>query len=61
MPPLPLECGAWTAQAVLPGGDFSEFIGAPVQPDADFARLATELARRHPELSAALMQRWARA
>ena len=59
--PLRLERGAWTAQAVLPGGDFSEFIGAPVQPDVDFVRFAAELAQRHPELSAALVQRWARA
>ena len=59
--PLHLERGAWTAQAVLPGGDYSDFIGAPVQPDTDFARFATELARRHPELGAALVQRWARA
>ena len=59
--PLHLERGAWTASAVLPGGDFSEFIGAPTQPDADFARFAAELARRHPELSAALVHRWARA
>ena len=59
--PLHIERGAWTAQAVLPGGDFSEFIGAPVQPDVDFVRFAAELAQRHPELSAALVQRWARA
>jgi glycerol-3-phosphate dehydrogenase len=52
---------AWTASAVLPGGDFSELIGAPTQPDADFARFVAELARRHPDLSAALVQRWARA
>ena len=59
--PLHLERGAWTASAVLPGGDFSEFIGTPLQPDADFARFAAELARRHPELPATLVQRWARA
>jgi glycerol-3-phosphate dehydrogenase len=59
--PLQIKRGAWTAQAVLPGGDFSEFIGASVQPDTDFARFAVELARRHPELPAELVQRWARA
>ena len=58
--PLQIKQGAWTASAVLPGGDFSEFIGSPVQPDVDFARFATELARRHPDLPPALAQRWAR-
>ena len=51
---------AWTAPALLPGGDLSAWIGAPQRPDADFARFIAELARRHPALPAALLARWAR-
>ena len=51
---------AWTAGALLPGGDLSAWIGAPQRPDRDFARFSAELGRRHPELPAALRARWAR-
>lgn len=58
----PLQCSAdaWTADAPLPGGDLSAFIGAAVRPDSDFARFARVLAQRHPEVPAAVLQRWAR-
>jgi glycerol-3-phosphate dehydrogenase len=52
---------AWTAPALLPGGDLSAWIGAPQRPDTDIARFIAELARRHPALPAALLARWARA
>ena len=51
---------AWTASALLPGGDLSAWVGAPQRPDADIARFIAELARRHPALPAALLVRWAR-
>ena len=51
---------AWTASALLPGGDLSAWIGAPQRPDADIARFIADLARRHPAMPAALLARWAR-
>ena len=51
---------AWTASALLPGGDLSAWVGAPQRPDADIARFIAELERRHPALPAALLARWAR-
>jgi glycerol-3-phosphate dehydrogenase len=51
----------WTAGAVLPGGDLSAFIGAPVRPDADFAEFLSTLRRRHARLAPALLGRLARA
>ncbi len=44
--------GAWTAGAVLPGGDM---------PGADFARFLAGARRDHPWLPEALLRRWARA
>ncbi len=52
--------GAWTEGTYLPGGDLSAWIGAAVRPDADIARFAQALAERHPQLSPALVQRYAR-
>ncbi len=52
--------GAWTAQAHLPGGDFSAWIGPLSQPDTDFARFEQVLAERHPQWPAALRHRLAR-
>ena len=52
---------AWTAGALLPGGDLREWIGAPQRPDTDLQRFDAELARRHPQLPAPLRRRWARA
>ena len=51
---------AWTAPALLPGGDLSAWIGAPQRPDADIARFIAELSRRQPGLPTALLARWAR-
>jgi glycerol-3-phosphate dehydrogenase len=59
--PLGIARGAWTQQAVLPGGDLSAWIGAAQRPDTDFARFAQALAARHPELPPALCGRLARA
>jgi len=51
---------AWTAPALLPGGDLSAWIGPARRPDLDIQRFIAELARRHPVLPAALIGRWAR-
>ena len=50
----------WTEQASLPGGDLSAWLPQRTRPDHDMAAFAAELARRHPELPAALRARWAR-
>ena len=52
---------AWTQTACLPGGDFSDWIGAPVRPDTDFNRLCATIATRHAWLPATLARRLARA
>jgi glycerol-3-phosphate dehydrogenase len=52
--------GAWTRGAPLPGGDLSEWIGAPQRPDTDIHRFEQALARRHAELSPRLCRRLAR-
>ncbi len=59
--PLRSTRGAWTRGAFLPGGDLSGWIGKADRPDADIARFAQALAQRHPELSASLNNRLARA
>ncbi len=51
---------AWTAPALLPGGDLSAWIGAAQQPDTDMQRFSAELLRRHPALPQPVLQRWAR-
>jgi glycerol-3-phosphate dehydrogenase len=51
---------AWTAPALLPGGDLSAWIGPPQRPDLDIQRFIAELGRRHPTLPAPLLRRWAR-
>ena len=51
---------AWTESALLPGGDLSDWIGPPQRPDTDIARFITELARRAPQVPAAVRARWAR-
>ena len=51
---------AWTAPALLPGGDLSAWIGPAQRPDLDIARFIAELGRRQPQLPARLLQRWAR-
>jgi glycerol-3-phosphate dehydrogenase len=52
---------AWTASALLPGGDLSAWIGPARQPDVDMARFVAALALKHPQLPAATRARWARA
>ena len=59
--PLAMTGGAWTRGALLPGGDLSEWIGAPQRPDTDFARFVQALTLRYPELPAPLLHRLARA
>ncbi len=51
---------AWTASALLPGGDLSAWIGPPQRPDVDIARFITVLASKCPQLPAATRERWAR-
>ena len=52
---------AWTAPALLPGGDLSAWIGVPQRPDTDIARFIQALSLRHPALPVPLLTRWARA
>jgi glycerol-3-phosphate dehydrogenase len=52
---------AWTARALLPGGDLGDWIGAPQRPDADMLRFDHALAVAHPQLPDTLRRRWARA
>ena len=51
---------AWTETALLPGGDLSAWIGPPQRPDTDIRRFIQALAQRHPQLSVAVRERWAR-
>ena len=51
---------AWTKTALLPGGDLSAWIGPPQRPDTDIRRFIQALAQRHPQLSVAVRERWAR-
>ncbi|UXH78716.1 glycerol-3-phosphate dehydrogenase [Roseateles amylovorans] len=51
----------WTEKAYLPGGDLSEWIGAPQRPDTDFQRLLTAIGQRHAWLPPVLARRLARA
>ena len=51
---------AWTEAALLPGGDLSAWIGPPQRPDTDMRRFIQALAQRHPQLSVAVRERWAR-
>jgi glycerol-3-phosphate dehydrogenase len=52
---------AWTATAMLPGGDLSATIGRPERPDRDFQRFVQSLQQQHPWLRPPLLQRLARA
>ena len=51
---------AWTASALLPGGDLSAWSGPPQRPDTDMARFIAALATKHPRLPAGTRERWAR-
>ncbi|MEQ1806145.1 MAG: glycerol-3-phosphate dehydrogenase [Burkholderiaceae bacterium] len=59
--PLATPRGAWTERALLPGGDFSAWIGPAVRPDTDFTRFVQALALRYSDLPPALCRRLARA
>jgi len=52
---------AWTGSALLPGGDFSGWIGPAQRPDTDFARFAAEVRKRYAWPADAQLQRMARA
>ena len=52
---------AWTGDALLPGGDFSGWIGPAQRPDTDFARFAAEVRKRYSWPADAQVQRMARA
>ena len=58
--PLNIAAGAWTANAVLPGGDLATHLDPTHRPDADFARFVEGQAARHPEVPPAVLRRWAR-
>ena len=62
--PLDVKRGAWTASAMLPGGDLNPNTDAAQRTDSDvvghFTRFVRALALRHPEVPAALCQRLAR-
>jgi glycerol-3-phosphate dehydrogenase len=51
---------AWTETALFPGGNLSAWIGAPQRPDTDIRRFIAALAERHPQVPAAVRERWAR-
>lgn len=59
--PLGATRGAWTRDALLPGGDLRAWIGAPQRPDSDMQRFEQALLLRHPELGERMARRWARA
>ena len=58
--PLGAPRGAWTHDAVLPGGDLSAWIGAAQRPDTDFLRFQQALSLRHPQWPTGLCHRLAR-
>jgi glycerol-3-phosphate dehydrogenase len=51
----------WTRHAVLPGGDFSGWIGPAQRPDTDFKRFTDEVRKRYPWLAESPLRRMARA
>jgi glycerol-3-phosphate dehydrogenase len=59
--PLGLLRGAWTENALLPGGDLSAWIGKPKRPDEDFEGFVHAVLVRHPQLHPALARRLAHA
>lgn len=59
--PLKASRGAWTRDALLPGGDLSGWIGAPQRPDSDIQRFEQALVLRHADLDPAMARRWTRA
>jgi glycerol-3-phosphate dehydrogenase len=59
--PLATARGAWTHDALLPGGDFASWIGPAQRPDTDFRRFVQALMLRHPQLPEPLARRLAHA
>ncbi|WP_235965312.1 glycerol-3-phosphate dehydrogenase [Caenimonas soli] len=51
---------AWTERAVLPGGDFSDWIGPAQRPDTDFDRFLVEAHKRYPWMAESPLRRMAR-
>ncbi len=51
----------WTEHAVLPGGDFSGWIGPAPRPDTAFDRFLAEVRKRYPWLDEAPLRRMAHA
>jgi glycerol-3-phosphate dehydrogenase len=51
----------WTRDALLPGGDFSGWIGPAQRPDTDFTRFAAEVRKRYAWPADAQLQRMTRA
>lgn len=51
----------WTRNALLPGGDFAEWIGPAQRPDTDFARFSAEVRKRYAWPGDAQLQRMVRA
>jgi glycerol-3-phosphate dehydrogenase len=60
-PALGAQRGAWTHDALLPGGDLRAWLGEPTRPDLDITRFERMLGQRYPELSPMLCRRLARA
>jgi glycerol-3-phosphate dehydrogenase len=60
-PVLQAPRGAWTHDALLPGGDLHDWIPQPQRPDLDMTRFDRMLGQRYPDLSPALCRRLARA
>jgi glycerol-3-phosphate dehydrogenase len=52
---------AWTERAMLPGGDFSGWIGPAQRPDTDFERFLAEARKRYPWMAESPLRRMARA
>jgi glycerol-3-phosphate dehydrogenase len=55
------ERSPWTANALLPGGDFAGWIGPAQRPDTDFARFSAEVRKRYAWPGDAQLQRMVRA
>jgi glycerol-3-phosphate dehydrogenase len=51
----------WTERAVLPGGDFSGWIGPVQRPDTDFTRFMAEVRKRYSWMAESPLRRMARA
>jgi len=50
----------WTERSFLPGGDLSRWVSQPGHPEQDMQRFAQALQQQQPQVSPAVLQRWAR-